>query len=261
MTNWELYQNNILAKNGISVRIEDKQRKFGRRDNLGTSWQAVLDTYSTSTLLKEYPTTNTIDSLVCSDAAFAGMCWIEGLFIDANDDNKYKTHKWQQEANGQTPVTLLQPLVRCFRVFNKSDESLATGSDTVSVYAADGVTVTGGVPQTEQKIHCSFNGEQNQSQQAEFATAYDEYWYGHTLKASIQKSGTPTAKIRIQVREFGNVWRNVFTGDISKESPLSQRWEPFLIVSPNHDVRVTVLASTTNVTLEAELNGFIATVT
>lgn len=105
--NWMVNQavREIKETYGDDVSVLDKRKslvKFGRNANIGTSPVTVAESGD-----EEFQTDNTIDKIVCTDAAFTGDIYVEGHTISGG----LLTFASQVATlNGQTPVSLTTPL-------------------------------------------------------------------------------------------------------------------------------------------------------
>ena len=222
--------------------------KFGLSTTVGTSYVTVQEHGGNET----YPTANTIDSVISSNAGDDQTVEIEGHTVDGNGDFIFQ--KQTATLNGQTRVALATPLARSTRVANIGATEIA---GTVYVHQAD--TYTGGVPDTASKVHVIMSATHQQSLKAAITISKNDYWIITSgLIGVAQKSGSPIVTFKIQVREKGGVFRTRATATTSNSQSVPIYFNPPLIVPANSDVRIQAKSSTSNTEVEAWMNGYVA---
>ena len=129
----------------LVVSVEDKKKsllKFGRYDNLGTSFETVWSQGGNET----FPTGNTIGFISSSETSDTQLTRVEGHTIDVNGRLTFVVQFIVLQ--GRTKTALSTPLRDVTRIRN---EGTTDWAGTIYVYEDD--TVTNGVPQTASKIH------------------------------------------------------------------------------------------------------------
>lgn len=261
----ELAIKEIKKTYGVDVSIATKAkslRKFGQNESVGTTEATIME-LAGSEVAETYATTNSIDSLICTDANFDGLMYVEGHTIS----NGLLTFKSQLvQANGQTRAPLTTPLARASRL-ECADETTFTTPATDKVYVYEDSSVSGGVPQTASKVHLMISGFERQSKKLSTAFSQFDYFLLSDLYIDINKKTTALCDVRLKVRELGEgqgrlpggfktkVIRTINTAALST---LDMEFRPFRIVPANSDAIVTALASTTGVSISGGFNGILA---
>jgi len=239
---------------GDSVYIKSKTLvKYGKNDGVGTSWATVM-TLPGSETGETYVSTNIIDSISSSSSSDTQTITIEGHKI-VNNSLIFVVQN--VTLNGQNKVTLSTPLARSTRAYNTGSTDLAG-----TVYIYEDQSITAGVPGTDTKVHLMIPSGENQSFKAATSLSSTDYWLLTEIVASINEKTSATSDIELQVREFGKVFRTLFqfavasTGSNTVHIP----FDPVIIVPKNSDIRIRAKASTSSVSISANLSGYLAKV-
>lgn len=247
------YNDNVSANEKAKTLL-----KFGRTENLGTSLETVWETGGNET----YVTTNAIDYAVSSSASdTATVMRIEGHTVSGTgSDAQFSFVVQDVTLNGQTKVALATPLARVSRAYVDS----GTLAGDLAVFEDD--TLTGGVPDTQSKIHIQVLGSQGQTQTFKAATTFSntDYAFITAFYAAVTKKTAATVNFVIEVREPGGVFRPAagrITLASAGQSTFTHAFYPHLIVPKNCDLRVRAEASTTGVEVDASIQAILATVT
>jgi len=244
-----------LTYNRASHKAKGKSLlKFGRFDALGTSSQTVQSQGGN----EAFPTTNAITTISSSDAGDVIPVFVEGHTVTGTGTDAQFTFVVQSATlAGQTEVALATPLARVSRVYNAGATNLV---GDVYVYEAD--TVTAGVPQTASKIHIQIEAGTDQSYKAATTISNSEMFYITTFSASVNKKTTASVDFEVQVRRVGGVFRPVkrITAASTSQPTVSIKFEPFVVVPKNSDIRIVAVASTTAVEVNASFHAVIAAI-
>jgi hypothetical protein len=260
---YRLAENEIFKSFGDTVSITDKGKslnKFGTSDVVGTSFTTIAQ-FASGVINEISPTTNSIDTIVCTDNTFTGNVTVEGHTIDGSGNLTFVVQT--KACNGNTEVTLDTPLARATRVFNASGTDLASTSDVVYVFdGTDGST--SGVPTTAADVFVLFTGDENQSEKCQTATSSVDYWIITGGRVTVASNKASSIEWRFEVRQKDGVWRVQDNGflDTSNDTYYDELTVPYLIVPPNSDVRVRAKTNTqTDVSMTARIRGVLAIIT
>ncbi len=225
--------------------------KFGRNDDVDTGAQETVWQGTTNEEVYLGINTNTIDEIVSTDAADTQDVEIQG---HTSSGGVLTRVNQTVTLNGTTPVTLTTPLNRVERVLIADGEVAAQGDITVSDSG------TG-------NDHVSLLGTQGdqQSYKAALSTADGEYLIITELTAGIDiGSSTSRADFFFEDRAIAatdSVFRpfagRVFTSTGGTTTVL-QSYTPYLIIPPNHDVKVACRTSANNTGVSAAFQGVYA---
>tara|TARA_R110000822_G_scaffold116063_2_gene247935 strand:+ start:41 stop:871 length:831 start_codon:yes stop_codon:yes gene_type:complete len=246
----------ILGTYGDVASIFNKRKallKFGENEAVGTG-EATLMTLGGANTAEVYETDNLIDYVVCSSLSGAGTVEVEGHTLSGGN----LTFVIQTVTLlGQTPVLLPTPLARCSRIANTSAANWPAAS-LVYVYKSGG-TVTAGVPQTANDIHCIGVAAENKSLKCSTSLSSSDYAIVTQFYASIDEKTAANAVIRFKVRKSGGVFQTIWKRGIhTTGSNLEFAVSPYIIVPPNADVIMTAEADGANTAIAAGFNAFLA---
>jgi len=155
--------------------------------------------------------------------------------------------------DGQNKVTLDTPLARSERIYNTND-TLLVGT----IYCYEDDTVIAGVPQTTDKIHCIVQAGDQQSYKAASTCPDNIYYLIHQWYGSLLEKTSSFADFTFQQRTLTSSFRP----DISlgtNGAPIVYPFDPCLIVRPNTDLKVTVVADGPNTSVTAGFSGIVLT--
>lgn len=249
----------------ISVSAKKKSLlKFGQNEGVGTSESTIMEFEGTETS-ETYVSSNAIDSLICTDNAFAGDIYIEGHTISGTD----LTFASQTvTASGQTRVAFGTALARVTRMECADADTFAAPS-TDKVYAYENSAATSGVPDDDTKTHCIMSANERQSKKASTAISSVDYALVTRIYADMNKKTSALADVRFKVRELGSgtgrrpggfKTKLIRTLNTSGSGAFIFEPVPYLIVPKNSDVLMTGLASTTAVSISAGFDSVLASV-
>lgn len=253
-------ENEIFQTTGDTVSVLQKGKslnKFGTSDVVGTSFTTIAQ-FASGVTNETSPTTNAIDTIVCTDNTFTGNVTVEGHTIDGSDNLTFVTQT--KACNGQTEVTLDTALARATRVYNASGTDLASASDVVYVFdGTDGST--SGVPTTAADVFVLFYGDKNQSEKCQTATSQNDYWIVTGGRVTVASNKASSVEWQLEVKQKGGVWRVQDVGylDTDSDTIYNELTVPYLIIPPNSDIRVRAKTqSQTNVSMTARIRGVLA---
>lgn len=230
--------------------------KFGRTDSLGTSWETVWTQGGDET----YVTTNAIDTISSSSGSdTGGLAYIEGHTVSGTGADAQFTFVVQTVTlTGTTKATLSTPLARVSRVYNASS---TTWVGDIYVYEDD-TTTTPGVPDTASKIHMKVEAGDNQSYKAATTFSNSDYFICTGGNASVNKKTAATVDFEMEVRRPGGLFLPVMrlTAASTGLNTVSIRFDPYVIIPKNADVRVVAIGSTTGIEVNAAFQGHLASV-
>lgn len=226
--------------------------KFGSRTlaTAGTKYTLWNAPDANETLL----TTNAITTMVSTSAADLETVYVEYHTISGAN----LTFGLQGiSLFGQTPVTLAVPCARVSRIYNASATELA---GTVSAY--EGGAAPGGVPTTTAEVHAQIKaGEQQTEKAATSISSTDVFLISHLNVALLRTSGTPNVDVTLEVKNYSGVWRPKMHTGISASGTSSAVIEidPYIVVYPNSEVRITAISDTNTTPMVGWFSGFLAT--
>lgn len=260
----------IYRQYGDVVSVVDKSkylRKFGRNANVGTSLATIMQ-FTGTEISETYVFDNLINKLVCDKSGFTGTVYVESHELNLST-GKYTFHIDQVTLNGQTPVDLPHPGARISRIAPK-EGSFGTLGTGFKIYAYEGTsTVTNGVPEDDTKVHCLLDGDFGRSEKCATTVEDNLYFICLGFAAGVLKKTSASADIRFEKRRCGlSGGTDQFqTIDQLSVGTGSNQFETanfggkgYEIITPNSDLRLSALASTTGVEVVGKFFGFFAQV-
>ena len=231
--------------------------KFGRTDNADTDIETTVMTLPGATQRHEtYISDNLIDSISSADAGDTQDIYIEGHTIDS--EGKFEFVTQTVTLTGQTRAPFTTPLARISRGANLGSTAL-----TGPVYFFENDTLTGGVPDTDTKVHMMIAGGRQQTQKAALTFANNEFGLITSFSVGVLRTGSAVSvDVQLQQRSKGGVFRESFPIPIgSNSNPFQPEvLRPFIVIANNSDIRATCVASANNVTVVANFNTLYAIV-
>lgn len=241
----------IKQQYGDIVVIKHKDLlKFGRNKAVGTSSTTIM-TLAGTEINETYISANLIDTLSSSSGSDTMPIVVEGHTIDGNGDFTFVVQT--ATLNGQNKVVLTTPLARCTRLYNNGATNLVG-----AVYAYQEQSISAGVPQTANKVHCIIRAGKNQSEKAATCLSKDDYWIITKYTATVLEKTQVYADVELEVRLKGKVFRVVDITGCSSGVDSTEEQLPFLIVPPNSDVRLRAVSSTADTDVAGSIHGFLA---
>jgi len=247
-----------LEAAGLSVDLHSKRKsllKFGRNEAVGTSRSTVMDLPG-SELNETYVSSNAITHIASSSLSDTGTTvTIEGHTVA----NGLLTFVVQTKAlAGQTKTPLDTPLARVSRVYASSGSPLVG-----TVYVAEDVTFTGGVPQTNTAIHIIVPAGYQQSRKGATSISSADVFILTAMTVSVLEKTAVFAEFQVEVKSYSSsIWTPI-TQTIacsSEKGTVILPFDPPRWILPNSDVRVVTAASTTAVDVTCALKGYLGSV-
>lgn len=249
----------VKSTYGETVFIKPKRLfKFGKNSAVGNTAEYTIMNLQGAETEETYAAGNTIDSVSCTDTNFTGLVTVEYHTISGTD----LTFGVQQvTANGQNKVALTTPAARISRCYVAGTSGLDAG-EQFFVFDDTGVTLSGGVPSDDTKVHLTMEGGDNQSQKASTSISARDYYFITNIFGSVNKKTTAVVDIKLKIRTIGNDYFRTITQPITLNTAGSTFFQkdldPLIIVPKNSDIIMTAIASTTGVEVSAGMNGYLA---
>jgi len=243
----------ILSDYGDNVSVEAKKKnllKFGRNKLVGTT-KATLMTLPVGITNETYVSTNAITTISSSSASDTTSITIEGHTISGG---LFTFVTQTITLTGQTQKTLTTALARVSRVVAAGSVDLI---GNIYVYETD--TSTAGVPDTDVKVHIILEAGLNNSEKCATTVSNTDYWLITGFYADVLEKVSAFGTIHLEVRLAGKVFINKV--DISASSTGSRgihKFEPYLIVPKNADVRLRGTSNTAGVDISGGIEGVLA---
>jgi hypothetical protein len=246
---------------GDVVSTEQKGKtllKFGRNASVGTSYETVWGYGGDET----HCTTNAIDYVSSSSASdTATVMYVEGHTVSGTGaDSQFTFVSQVVTLTGQTKAALTTPLARVNRAY------VLSGTLAGDFYVFEDDTLTAGVPNTAAKVHISVGGATSgETQSFKAATTFSNTDYAIVtgVYAAVDKKTSASADFVIEVRQAGGAFRPA-GGRISLQSgaltTIQIKFEPYVIIPKNADIRIRAIASTTGVEVDASFQAVLAKV-
>lgn len=248
----------ILSDFGDTVSVDEKKNnllKFGRNTNVGSASTGYTIWYTGQDNAHETyvaANTNSIDSISSASGSDTIAVTVEGHTESGGD----KTFVSQSVTlTGQTRAALNTPLNRVTRVYNESSTDLVG-----EVYVYENTSLTSGKPTDTTKIHLTVPAGKNQSQKASTSLSSVDYWIVTSFRGSVLEKTAAFADVALQVRRSGQVFREIEDVAASEAGSGIFRFEPYLIVSKNADVRLVAISDSTSRDVSGSIQGYLAKV-
>lgn len=246
----------IKNQYGDSVSIESKKKdlvKFGTHTSVGTGWETLAEMQGTETG-ETYVSGNDITQIISDDADGEDVV-IEGHTWDGSTTT-FITQTVR--LTGTTTADLTTPLYRVSRVYNAGSNALV---GNIAVF--EGGSTTLGVVDDATTVHLYIPAGEQQSQKASTTISGTDYWIITDITLSVTEKTASWAEARLEFKPVGTTfWRpmaqNFSAADSSGLSQLIKN--PYLIVPPDHDVRIAVKCNTANIKVAGGFSGFLAKV-
>lgn len=173
--------------------------------------------------------------------------------------NQAKTFVTQDVTlTGQTRAALGTALARCTRVYVK-EQNRAT--DLVGgVFVYENTSLTSGKPTDTTKIYLTVQPGKNQSEKASTSLSSTDYWILTSFRASVFDKTGGTIDCALQIRRPGSVFREVEDVVATADNNGIFKFNPFLIVPKDSDVRLVATAAATGTEATGSIQGYLAEV-
>lgn len=248
-------ENEIKARYGDTVSVLTKGKsllKFGRNDDLdpGTR-ETIWLNGGTETL----PTTNAIDTVSSNNAGDTQDLYVEYHTVSGTGaDATYTFGTQTATLNGQNKVTLTVPCARVSRMYNLGSTAFAG-----NIYCYEDGTVTGGVPDDNSTVHATISAGDEQTFKAATTVANTDYMIVTAVYGSVKRSTSAVIDFRFETAAPGEVFRPRFEFSGTQSAGVSfVKFDPYIIVPKNYDVRVTGETNTNNTTADAGFQAYFA---
>lgn len=251
----DLAMREILSDYGAVVSLKNPASgllKFGRNAGLGTSLDTVWEYGGNETYVDDNLITH-VSSSSASDTATV-MTVIGCTLSGGNFTNVTQN----VTLNGQNAVALATPLARAHRAY------VSSGTLAGDFYVAESDTLTGGVPDTAAKVHLTVEGATSgHTQTFKCATtlASDEYAIITGGYAAVTKKQAASVDFVFEGRSYGGVFRPIggrIALNSAGQSVTQIRFEPYLIATPNMDLRIRAASTAAGTEVDASFMAIIA---
>lgn len=228
--------NEILSAYGDTVSVETKAKslfKYGKNPNVpqtkATIWYTGQDQANETYVAAN---TNSIDSVSSGNAGDTQSVVIEG-HTESDGNKTFVTQT--VTLTGQTRAPLTTPLNRVTRLYNNGSTNFAG-----DIFVYENTALSSGKPSDTTKIHLTVNGlgGQNQSEKASTSLSSTDYWIITTFRASVVEKTATVADVELQARLSGKVFREIEDVTTSQGVPGVIKFDPYIIIPPNSDVRL-----------------------
>lgn len=189
---------------------------------------------------------NGIDTVVSNSASDTGDLIIEGFTSDGTDLTRVTQ---TVTLTGTTPVSLATPLNRVDRAYAEAFSQTFVGN----------VTVTASGPAT---THITIQAGAAQSYKCALSTAANEYLFINSFDVGVDKTNSASIDFTLEARPLPTgVFRPIVGRELRRATGTTdahRRYDPYIIVPPNSDVRARGASDTNNAGASAEITGFYA---
>ena len=245
---------NIYADYGDTVGLKEKSKdllKFGRNKLVQTT-KSTLMHLPTGTFNETYVSTNIITTISSDAAGDTEVVTVEGHTV-AGGVFTFVTQS--ATLNGIGQVTLTTPLARVTRVINTGATDLV---GNIYVYQND--TDTLGVPDTDALVHLIVDAGLNNSEKASTTISNTDYWILTGFYGDCLEKANSFGVIHLEIREAGGVFINKVDKACNDTSPAEHKFDPYLVVPKNADIRLRVSANANNQDYSGGIEGFLVKV-
>lgn len=219
---------------GVDVSLQVKNKdliKYGRNTSVGTSYETL---WTCPAANETYLTDNLITHAISSSSSDSEVITIEGHTLSGDN---FTFVIQNLTLNGQTAVALTTPLARATRAYDTNGTDLV---GTISITESD--TYTSGVPDTAAKVHLNIRAGRNQSEKASTTISSADYWVITGFYADMLTKAAGFAEVVLEIRRYGKVFRENLSGSCSDAHRLDLKFQPYIIVPPNSDVRLRAIS-------------------
>ena len=240
---------------GDTASVYEKKKdllKFGESSQVQTT-KTTLMGLPTGTYNETYVSDNLITHFASSSGSDTQSIVVEGHTISGG---VFTFVTQTVTLAGQTKTALTTPLARCTRIYNNGSTELVG-----TVYVAQDVTFTAGVPQTASAVHCIIEAGKQQSNKASTTISDQDYWIVTNFQSHWLEKGAGYAEVHLEIRLNGKVFREYAHMSVGDGAPVANNeFSPYLIVPANADVRLVATASAANKAVGGEIQGVLAKV-
>lgn len=246
----EMAMSEIENQYGKRVRTNRKTLlKFGRNTNVGTAESTI----NFQNIVPVRSSTNSIDTISSSSTSDVGkMVTLDTMVRDDNGDFAFVFQV--VTLNGQTPVAIPTASSRITRI------KRAIGSDLEgNVYAYESGATTAGVPNDLGTVGNVLSAAEQTTLFAGTTVAATNYFvitsYHADLTGSNAQGAVATTRLSIASKDNA-LFRTVDITKVNSDVAVEKSFYPYLIVPPNHDVKVTAEGGTSGLDVAASFQGF-----
>jgi len=226
--------------------------KFGRNKLVNTT-KSTLMTLPTGIDNEVLLSSNLITQISSSSGSDTGEVKIEGH--TSSDGLTFTFVVQTVTLTGQTAATLSTPLCRVSRVVNNGSTDLVG-----NIYVTETDTLMAGVPDTDSKVHIIVNAGLNNSEKAATTVSSADYYIITGFYADCLEKTSAYGIIHLEVREPGKTFINKIDIESSTSDSGDHRFQPYLIVPKNSDVRIRISASAAGKDFSGGFEGVLASV-
>lgn len=254
---WLKHAIDVIRKDyGVSVSARLKVKdllKYGETRQAQTT-ETTLMTLPTGTFNESYVDGNLITHFSSSAVADSQQIVIEGHTIDGSGNFTFVTQT--VTLAGQTKTALTTPLARSTRLYNNDSTDMVG-----TIYVAEDVTFTAGVPQVDTTVHLMVFAGLQQSQKASTTISNNDYWIVTSIHGQWLEKGVGYADVIFQRRLKDKTFRevdNVTCGDGNSMGLLN--FKPYVIIPANSDVRLVTTVNTNGKRVGGSIQGILVKV-
>lgn len=244
----------IMNQFGHTIEVHAKHKdllKFGRNNLVGTS-EATIMTLPSGVLNETYISSNLITTVSSSSGSDTGVILVEGHTVAAG---VFTFVEQSITLTGQTQATLATPLARVSRVTNDGSSDLIG-----SIYIYEDDTSASGVPDTDVLVHLIVEAGHNNSEKVSVTMSGDEYWLVSSFYGDCLEKTSSFASISLETRLAGKTFVDKISISATTGSHTFHKFEPFLIVRPNSDIRLVGVADGANTAISGGIQGVLAAI-
>ena len=245
----------IYGTYGDVVSVQDKDKdllKFGRTEEVQTAKTTIMAN-KTGIYNETYVSTNVIDTLSSSAVADTEPVTVEGHTVDGSGNFTFIVQS--TTLTGRNKVVLTTPLARMTRIYNTGASDLVG-----TVYGYQETAITNGVPIDGTKVHIVIPINLNQSEKCSTTISNNDYWLITSIRGGVIEKTLNYGDFHLEVRLKGGVFRDVQDFTAGSGSDGGYKFEPYLIIPPNADVRLRAVSSANGKEMSGSIQGILATV-
>ena len=247
---WIQHAINVIKETyGDDTSLEAKNKdllKFGRNKLVQTT-KTTLMHLPVGTFNETYISSNLITTVSSSSTSDTEIVTIEGHTISGG---VFTFVSQNATLNGQNQVTLGTALARVSRLINTGTTDLV---GDIYVYQND--TDTNGVPDTDSLVHLIVDAGLNNSEKAATTISNTDYWLLTEFYGDCLEKTSTFGIIHLEIREAGGVFVNKIDNSCNDSNSSDHKFQPYLIVPKNADIRLRVSASANNKDFSGGIEG------
>lgn len=248
----------VLEDQGIYTSVSAKAKnllKFGFNSAISDTVYSTIQTFPNGEDQEVFLTDNLITHFASTSNNDSGI----PLTIEGHTVQNGKLSFVVQTVNcqGQTKTALTTPLRGATRVYNST-----TGENNLvgTVYVSEDVSYSNGVPSDSTKVHIMIAAGAQQSQKLSTSISYNDAWFVTNIGVDVAERASLDMTGRLLVREYGSVFREQKNFALTTNNGYASVFEPYVIIPPNHDVKVDAISSSNNRGASGNIQGYLAKV-